>query len=146
MNAADEAASRFMTGCNCAQSVLAALAPACGVPAETALRLAAPFGGGIARTGATCGAVTGALMALGLRTGPFNPADPDAKTRIYALARDFLARFQACHGALTCRDLTGCDLTTPAGLKAFADCNLHTALCLPLVRSAVEILLETRTR
>ena len=142
MSPADDAAKRFQEGCNCAQSVFATLAPSQGVSPEVALRIAGPFGGGIARTGATCGAVTGALMALGLAAGPFDPKDKDAKGRLYAVARDFMTRFQARHPSLVCRDLIGCDLSTPEGQTQFRDRNLHTAVCLPLVRSAVEIVGE----
>ena len=37
---------------------------------DAALRVSAAFGGGMGRTGGTCGAVTGALMVLGLNMAP----------------------------------------------------------------------------
>ena len=51
---------------NCSQAVLVPFAEEKGLDAETAYLLAAPFQGGM-KIGATCGAITGALMALGLR-------------------------------------------------------------------------------
>ena len=36
---------------------------------KTAIKIATPFGGGMARLGETCGAVSGALMAIGLKHG-----------------------------------------------------------------------------
>ena len=50
---------------NCCQSVLVPFADLCGLDKETAFRLGANFGSGM-RHGSTCGAVTGALMVLGL--------------------------------------------------------------------------------
>lgn len=50
---------------NCAQSVLLPFAPDAGVTEEQAFRLAANFGSGM-KMAATCGAITGGLMALGL--------------------------------------------------------------------------------
>ena len=50
---------------NCAQSVLMPFAKQAGLTEEQAYALAANFGSGM-RHGSTCGAVTGALMALGI--------------------------------------------------------------------------------
>ena len=50
---------------NCCQAVLIPFAGDCGLDEESAARLTANFGSGM-RHGATCGAVTGALMVLGL--------------------------------------------------------------------------------
>ena len=83
--------SRFSEGYSCSQSVLAAFAPELGLDADAALRVSAAFGGGMGRTGGTCGAVTGALMALGLKYGA-TVADPVAKERTYALTREFIAQ------------------------------------------------------
>lgn len=53
---------------NCAQAVLIPFAEERGLDRKTAYALAESFGGGM-RVGATCGALTGALMALGLNGG-----------------------------------------------------------------------------
>ena len=50
---------------NCAQAVLVAFAQEMGMTEEQAYRLGAHFGSGM-RHGSTCGAVTGALMVLGM--------------------------------------------------------------------------------
>ena len=77
---------------NCCQSVLVPFADLCGLDKETAFRLGANFGSGM-RHGSTCGAVSGALMVLGLLG-----CDEKQST---ALLRDFRTR----HGALDCADL-----------------------------------------
>jgi C_GCAxxG_C_C family probable redox protein len=142
MQPSDQAASIFQEGFNCSQSVFSAFAPQLGLEAEIAHKIAAPFGGGMGRTGGTCGAVTGALMALGLANGLIDPTDPSTKENVYAQTRQFFQRFQARHGALACRDLLGFDISTPEGQKAARQAGVFTARCPEFVRSAAEIARE----
>lgn len=108
-----------------------------GLPDETALQIAAPFGGGMARSGGTCGAVTGGLMVIGLKAGN---TTPDGKDETYALARKFMCRFEERHGALLCRELINCDMTTPEGLQQAKEKGVFTTICPSLVRDSAEIL------
>src|SRR5512145_1594813 len=85
----------FAEGYSCSQSVLTAFADRIDLDRDTALRVAAAFGGGMSRAGKTCGAVTGGLMALGLYAGSTDPEDKAAKERTYALGQTFMARFKA---------------------------------------------------
>ena len=137
----DAAAYHFREGFSCSQSVLAAFAPELGLDADAALRVSAAFGGGMGRLGGTCGAVTGALMVLGLRYGP-TVADKVAKELTYAQAREFIARFEARQGATTCADLLGVNIGTPEGQAAAREANLFKTTCPGLVASAAAILEE----
>ncbi len=126
---------------NCAQSVFAACGPAEGLSEETCLKLAAPFGGGMGRMGEACGAVTGALMTLGLRHGQDMVTKPvEARGPMYSRVAAFADEFKAQHGALTCRELTGCDMRTPEGMADMKARDLHHTLCRKLVASAAEML------
>ncbi len=135
MNDIETAVEYFNKGCSCSQAVLAAYGPKLGLDRESALKIASTFGGGIARTGQTCGAVTGALMALGLK---YNMDDPKAKDKSIALAREFLDKFKACNGSTTCRELVGYDVSTPEGF-AYARENKLFGNCGKFVRNAAEI-------
>lgn len=141
MDAADEAEVLMHLGFNCAQSVLAACGPARGLDREACLRMGAPFGGGLARAGETCGALTGALMVVGLARGVPSPL-PEDKDRGYAPARVLVERFRQEWGSLACRDLAGVDMSTPEGLQAFRDRGLHDNLCPRYVRAACRLLAE----
>lgn len=77
---------------NCCQSVLIPFAEECGLNEETALKLGANFGSGM-RHGATCGAVTGALMVLGIK------GKGEAETKA------LLDAFRAKSTYLTCGEL-----------------------------------------
>jgi C_GCAxxG_C_C family probable redox protein len=101
---------------NCSQAVLRFVLSVTGSDPEL-MGLARQFGGGIAGTGETCGAVTGAALALSLRDYQAAvSAGPAASRRAL---QDFTAGFAAEFGALRCRDLTGFDFTTPEGHDAF---------------------------
>jgi C_GCAxxG_C_C family probable redox protein len=132
----------FRQGFSCSQAVAAAFAPDLGLDREAALRLAQPFGGGIARRGDWCGAVTGAFLAIGLKHGRDRAEDAAARDRTYALVNEFIARFTARHGQLKCRDLLGCDIGTPEGRNQAETQKLHQTKCEDFVKDAAAILEE----
>ena len=68
------AAQLFLDGCSCSQAVMAAFCDLTGMDRSTALRLSAPFGGGIGRMREVCGAVSGMMMVVGLLYG-FEPSE-----------------------------------------------------------------------
>jgi C_GCAxxG_C_C family probable redox protein len=129
----------FSQNYNCAQSVYAACATGEGRSEPQRLALAAPFGGGVARQGEICGALTGALLALGENEGEAMAADPIAgRDALYARAQQLTEAFRKEHGAILCRELTGCALDTVAGQRAFKERGLHQNLCTKLVAFAAE--------
>jgi C_GCAxxG_C_C family probable redox protein len=103
--------------------------------------MAAAFGGGIGRSGQTCGAVTGALMVLGMKYG-MTEADAQAKERMYVIAQDFLRQFAQRHGTLLCRDLVNADISTPEGRAVMRERNIHATVCAPLIAEATALLDE----
>jgi C_GCAxxG_C_C family probable redox protein len=137
----EDAQALFNSGFNCSQSVAAAYAEDLGLTREDALRVSAGFGGGLARTGETCGAVTGGLMALGMKYG-MTEADALAKERMYVIAQDFLNRVSARRGSLRCKDLLAADITTAEGRASMRERNTHATVCTPLIAEVTEILDE----
>jgi len=141
MNRIETVLSRFAEGFNCSQAVFSAYADDLRLDDAAALKIASGFGGGMGRMAETCGAVTGAMMVLGLRHGGATP-DREAKERVYAKIREFAGRFKARNGVLLCRDLLSCDISTPEGFEAAKAKGLLTTLCPKYVQDAVEILEE----
>lgn len=139
MDYADLAIACHKEGFNCAQSVLAAYADQFGLDREMALKVAGAFGGGMGRMGETCGAVTGALMVIGLRHGQATAEDKQAKETSYAMAREFADRFKDRHGCLDCRDLLGCDIGTPEGMQQAREQQLFATRCSQYIQDAAEI-------
>ncbi len=142
MTKPETAVSLFREGFSCSQGVFAAFAGDLGLGRETALRLAQPFGGGIARRADWCGALTGAFLAIGLEHGRVRAEDAAARDKTYALVNELVRRFEARHGAVRCRDLLGCDIGTPEGQRQAEERKLHQTKCEELVRDAAALLEE----
>lgn len=137
MSRIDEAARLFTGRASCSQAVFAAFAPSLGVDSAQALRLASGFGGGM-HIGGTCGAATGAVLALGLRYA----GDDSARERkaVMAAVEAFLARFVEHVGASECPAILECDVSTPEGMAFMREQGLRETRCLPAVRAAAQIL------
>jgi C_GCAxxG_C_C family probable redox protein len=147
MEKADLASSYFRQGYACSQSVLLAFAEEYGLTPALAARIASGFGAGMGRTGRTCGAVSGALMVLGLEFGASGVPDACDKDNAYARARQFLDAFQQQHGTLDCNALLCVDIGTSEGLSEARAQGKFVELCPVLVgdavRTAAQILSET---
>ena len=141
MSQVERAVRRFAEGFNCSQAIISAYAEQFGLDEETAMKIAAGFGGGMGRLGRTCGVVTGAFMVLGLRYGRNSP-DPAAKERIYSQIQEFADRFNARNSSLTCKGLLGVDISTPEGHEMARKKQLFTTSCPRFVRDAAEVLEE----
>jgi C_GCAxxG_C_C family probable redox protein len=142
MDPIKRSADYFARGYSCAQSVLLAFAAELGLPSETSALVAAGLGGGLGRQALTCGAVTGAILVIGLRYGSADPQDKAAKERTYELVRRFSAAFSAHHGSLACRDLLGHDISTASGQAIARAENLFKSRCPLYVQDAARILVE----
>ena len=108
-------------------------------------RIAFGFAGGIGNTGAVCGAVVGAVMAIGLKLGRADTMDEGL--RRLAVPQEFRRRFEAEMETISCRELTGADLTTEEGLEQFMSSDTPQTVCFPAVgvayRLVVDLLKET---
>ncbi len=138
----ERAAQLFASGISCAPAVLAAFAPGLGIDEDHAARAASCFGGGMASSGRVCGAVTGAMMAIGLGHGPGARADAAAKKVAYDRAQELWRRFTDRHGSIECRDILGLDISTPEGHAQAAAQGLFKTRCAAAVRDAAEIVKE----
>jgi len=140
MNCAERAADSFARGFNCSQSVLAAYAEQFGLTEELALKVAGGFGGGMGRMAETCGAVTGAIMVIGLKFASTTPGDMQGKENAYAVVREFVHRFKDRNVTVLCRELLDCDISTPEGMKRAQQEKLIKKCCPKLIQDAAEIL------
>jgi C_GCAxxG_C_C family probable redox protein len=89
--------------------------------------------------------LTGAFMVIGLKYGGTTGQDRQAKDKTYQLVREFVSRFNARNSSITCRDLLGCDISTPEGHDEAQKQDLFRLRCTKFVRDAVEIVNQTRT-
>ena len=126
----------FDQGFICSQSVLAAYCDLYGLEKDLALRIANGFGAGIARKQEVCGAVTGAVMLIGLKYGKIEPDDSDAHEKTYKMVDCFCNKFLERNNSINCHELLGCDLPT-AKQK-----GLFSTLCTKYVKDSAEIIEE----
>jgi C_GCAxxG_C_C family probable redox protein len=139
---ADAAVEAFRQGRNCAQAVLTTFCEDSDLDKVTATRLATGLGGGIGRKGEVCGAVSGAVLVLGLKYGGWRGENSAAVDETYRLAGELADRFAARNGTVRCRDLLGIEVGDPAQRAQARREGLFDRVCENAVREAVAILLE----
>lgn len=110
-----------------------------GLERVQALKLAAGFAAGM-RNAETCGAVSGALMVLGLRLCQDDCDTADGRQLLYTAINEFRSRFEERFCSTQCRHLLGCDIATKEGMKKAREENLFRTICPEIVRGASEIL------
>ena len=132
------AIEKFSNGFNCNQAVLSVFAEDLALSEKTAISIASGFGGG-ARNGQLCGAVAGVIMALGLKYYDVKQGPAKAKQLVYEKVVQFTDKFKARNGSIVCKELLGCDISTPEGDKKFESEDLHNKICCGLVKDAVQI-------
>lgn len=126
----------FRSGLNCCQAVLMAYAEEYGLSKDDAVRLGSAFGGGMGGMGLTCGAVTGAVMVIGLR----QPRKDNKGATEWDLARRLSRLFCEKNASTRCSDLLGRDISTPEGYAEARDNRLFKSICPKMVHDAAEIL------
>jgi C_GCAxxG_C_C family probable redox protein len=137
----ETAAARFLKGYNCAQSVLLTIFEHWNGKNEVIPKIATAFGGGIGRCGSVCGALTGGVMAIGIKYGTNEPS-VEKRLRAYSLANKFFKQFEEQHGSVLCRELIGYDLSNPEELDKARKEKVYEEKCANFVRKTVEILAE----
>jgi C_GCAxxG_C_C family probable redox protein len=127
----------FASGLFCAESVVLALAKAQGINSELLPKAATAFCGGMSRTCGTCGALTGAMMGIGLSLGRSTAGDSVDPS--YAATQKLVHAFEKEFGSRDCKELLGgCDLNTPEGQAMFKDQKL-SGHCMKFTGKAAEI-------
>jgi C_GCAxxG_C_C family probable redox protein len=111
----------------CSESVLLAISDWLGVQSNLIPRIATGFGAGVGGCGSVCGAISGGVIALGLKFGRNEPKKQDKPS--YWFAMELLKRFEREFGHITCRELTDCDFSAEAGLKKYAEQKLWDTKC-----------------
>ena len=112
MTAKEKATELHGKGYNCAQSVLMSMGGVTGMDEKTAASVACGFGGG-AGCRELCGALSGAIMALGLKHGAEN------RPEVNAADREIITAFREKFGAVRCEDLKAAKISCDAVI-AFA--------------------------
>ncbi|MGA2790028.1 MAG: C-GCAxxG-C-C family protein [Candidatus Bathyarchaeia archaeon] len=145
----DEVSRVFDSGLNCAESLLLVVSKYTGLEKDSARfipRVATGFGGGIARNGDMCGALSGAVMAISLALGRDRP--DQSGDQCYTAIDQFYNDFVKAFGSSKCRELTHVDFKTPEGNAIYRE-RVHRERCTPIVewaaKTASRIIKEKQT-
>ena len=129
-----KAADYYNGGYYCSQAILGAFSEKYDFDKEIAFRLAVGLNSGF-RCAEVCGAVSGAVLVIGLKYGYYKETG-NAKTE------EYIKLFKDKHASIVCRDLLGCDISTLDGREKAIQENLFSTRCLGLVTSAAQILID----
>ncbi len=119
-------------GYNCAQSVFLTFAPLMGLDELSARKLMQGFGGGMGGLGEACGALSGAVAALGMLSEAVTPGNQEEKERFYTRVKVLGEAFAAKAGGTRCPELK---LEDPGERKKA--CGSFMTLAVELVMEAI---------
>jgi len=137
----EKAVKRFLKGYNCAQSVLSTMCEHWKIESELIPKIATAFGGGIGLRGSVCGALTGGVMAIGIKHGVNEPSSKK-RLKAYELAGVVYKEFEKRHGSVLCRELIGYNLSDSKELEKAEKARVFETKCVGFVKSMIEILAE----
>lgn len=141
MSRSEEAEKYFSDTFNCSQAVFAPFGKEMGLDEDQCLRIATSFGGGMGRQQLTCGAISGALMVLGLIGGRGKSDDIKKKDEVYHKTVQFFDEFRKLHGSVSCRELLhNLDMNDPNDMKEIDRLELFKNSCPRYVKDAVAII------
>ena len=130
---------QFKGNIHCSQVVLGEFAEQLGYDREEAMKIASPFGGGMF-IGDTCGAVAGALIAIGMKYGNGEHGDKAQDELCQTKVKQFQEAFAARNNTTICRDLLGYDFGDSEQKKAAFTSGKIAQVCPGFVQDAIEIL------
>lgn len=140
MKKEDIAIAKFKEGYNCSQSVVYSFAEKFNADKDIILKIANGFGGGMGRKQEVCGAVSGAIMVIGLKYGRGETGTKEDTEITYAKVHELIDSFTKECKTINCKKLlSGCELLTPDGQSFFKE-NQLIEKCYDCVRISCRIL------
>lgn len=127
-------------GHNCCQSVFLTFCEELGLDPTVGLKISGGLGAGFSRRGEVCGAVSGAIMALGLQRGFYDPANPESKAEFVEKARAFMDEFEAKHGSIICRELLNFDISTEENYARAVNEGIFAGVCRDVIGDAADMI------
>lgn len=124
------------TSYGCAEATVVALKEHFELPDATDSTEAMALNGGIAYSGGTCGALTGAALALGRLVGRRIADHSTAKRTSRRLMQQLMIDFSQEFGSIQCRELTGFDLATDH--DAFLESGVWESGCMAQIRFVLD--------
>ena len=128
------ASELYGSGLYCSQAILGTFCEKYELDKEAAFKISCGLNSGV-RCADVCGAVSGAVLVIGLKYG-------DSQEKCNLKTEEFIKCFKEKNGDVICRNLLGCDISTPEGNAKAVKENLYKTLCMDLVVNAAQILCD----
>jgi len=129
----------FNNGFNCAQAVLTSHCEEYGLSNDIAKKISCGFGGGMGHSNEVCGAVSGAIMLIGLKYGKNKESDNEAKDKTYSFVKNFINAFIKEYGTINCTELLKYDLSKEDEMLNARESGIFKKVCPLLVKRSVEL-------
>ena len=125
----DQKALDYFDNYNCCQSVLRTILEEKGLMFDEAISIATAFGGGVIGRGEICGAVSGAVMAVGILGRQLFENYQDYKTATRENVKLFYEKFECIFGHSTCNGLIGIEDNDPVAKKRASEAGIYRENC-----------------
>ncbi|MBP1705751.1 MAG: GCAxxG family protein [Chloroflexi bacterium] len=125
----------------CAETAFIVLKTAYGLPDSADSSAAMALNGGVAHSGGTCSAISGAAMAVGLLAATRIADHREAKRAARQITARLMGEFEAVYGSTGCRDLIGMEIWTEEGHRAFIEGGIWRDRCMRQIEFVVRRLL-----
>ena len=139
-------AKEFFSGkYNCSQSTMKAILVGMDMDFDQIMPLAAGLGAGVAHQGTVCGAVSGAIAALGVVESSLHIDALEQKEAAYSSGEEFVRRFKQKNDTILCNKLTGIEMSNLRARQEAMKEGIFSKVCPSFVSDAVRIALEIAT-
>ena len=123
-------------GCNCSQTVLLYFAKTFKLDEDVAFKISKAFESGMFN-GDTCGAVSGALMVIGLA---YSDSSLENREYLKKKTREFYNKFEKSNNSIKCSEILGTNITNGDNFKRALEEGVIHEKCPKAINSAFEIL------
>jgi C_GCAxxG_C_C family probable redox protein len=134
-----QALADFDGGYNCAQSVFRQFCEEYGVSLALSTRIASGFGGGL-KMAKTCGAVSGAIMSLGLIFGFEDTENSEVIEQMNNVTLQFLAGFKSKYNTTDCKEILGIDVSLPGNRMKAKESGVMQHMCPDCINTAMNLI------
>lgn len=133
----DDVIEMFKYGLDCGQVIVYQIAREMHIDPTDAMKMAAPFGGGVFE-GGVCGSYIGGLLAVGLKYGHSKPED-EKKADLIKKTFFYKEAFSKLHNSTECSGILGYNLSIPEENEKIMEENLMFTVCPKLVLDVIDI-------
>ncbi len=123
----------------CSEAVFKALAESQNIKSKFIPKIATGFAAGVGRSGELCGAITGAILGLGLKYGRNKPDDPLFGRRPYWYSTEFIHEMQKKQWKITCKEILELDLRETEARMIYNQLDHWNTTCREIIKDSTDI-------